>query len=317
MILCVTLNPCLDKSLIVPPWQPGEHQVRGREFGQVVGGKGVNVARGLLRLGRPARPALFLGGELGRLCARLLHEQDRCDPIITWTTAPTREILTVRTEHTAEQTAFFDPNPAILPHERADLEQQLAAALSDGAAWCAMSGSSPCAETDDFFAAMVRRAQRVGVRTLLDTYGASLAPALAAGPDVVKLNRAECEQALGLRLDRPAAVCRALEQLRTAGSRVAAITFGAQGMAAAWDDQVAAWQPPPLQVVNPIGSGDAMSAGLIDALVRGDDPRDALRWAMACAAANVQQWGACDFQRADADALLPRVAPCPLEHLVA
>ncbi len=317
MNFCVTLNPCLDKSLVVPPWQPGEHQVRGREFGLVVGGKGVNVARGLRRLGLAARPVLFLGGELGQLCDRLLREQDGFEPVVTWTAAPTREILTVRTEDTAQQTAFFDPNPAILPRERDDLEEKLAAAFRAGAAWCAMSGSSPCPATDDFYARVIRRAKGAGVRTVLDTYGACLAPALQARPDVVKMNRAECEEALGLRLEQPAAVRDALEQLRGRGIAIVAITFGARGMAGAWDDQIAAWQPPPIEVVNPIGSGDAMSAALIDALSRGDDPRESLQWAMACAAANVQRWVACDFRRADAAALLPGVAPCPLEHLVA
>ena len=61
MILCVTLNPCLDKTLTVPAWQPGD-SVRGRAVREVVGGKGNNVARALTRLGRPARPVTFLGG---------------------------------------------------------------------------------------------------------------------------------------------------------------------------------------------------------------------------------------------------------------
>ena len=144
MNLSVTLNPCLDKTLVVPAWTPGEHQVRGRALSQVVGGKGVNVARALCRLGCAAQPALFLGGELGQLCHRLLQEQDGFVPIVTWTQAPTREILTVRTEDTSEQTAFFDPNPAILPRERDELAEKLAYAFAEGVAWCAMSGSSPC-----------------------------------------------------------------------------------------------------------------------------------------------------------------------------
>ena len=160
MNLCVTLNPCLDKTLVVPPWTPGEHQVRGRSFGQVVGGKGVNVARALRRLRVRAQPALFLGGELGQLCQRLLREQDGFEPLVTWTQSPTREILTVRTEDTADQTAFFDPNPAILPGERDEFAEKLVDAFAAGVAWCAMSGSSPCRETDDLYAVLVRQARK-------------------------------------------------------------------------------------------------------------------------------------------------------------
>ncbi len=51
MILCVTLNPCLDKTLTVPDWKSGDN-VRGQAVREVVGGKGNNVARALARLGR-------------------------------------------------------------------------------------------------------------------------------------------------------------------------------------------------------------------------------------------------------------------------
>ena len=64
MILCVTLNPCLDKTLTVPAWRPGD-LVRGTAVREVVGGKGNNVARALGRLGRKPRPVTFLGGTVG------------------------------------------------------------------------------------------------------------------------------------------------------------------------------------------------------------------------------------------------------------
>ncbi len=316
MNLCVTLNACLDKTLVVPRWTPGEHQVRGRAFSQVVGGKGVNVARALRRLGHAARPALFLGGELGQLCLRLLREHDGFAPLVTWTESPTREILTVRTEDTADQTGFFDPNPAIELHERDALAEQLAGEFAGGVAWCAMGGSSPCPATDDLFATLVHRGRAAGVRTLVDTYGLSLNLALDAAPDVVKVNRRECEQALGIELSAPGAIRAALQQLLATGVTYAAITFGPRGMAAAWEGALVAWRPPPVELVNPIGAGDAMAAGLIDALSRGVDPSRAFRWAMACAVASVQHWGAGEFQRDEAEIMMPRLVECGLDELV-
>ncbi len=315
MVICVTLNPCLDKSLVVPPWQPGQHQVRGTAWGQVVGGKGVNVARGLTRLAVAARPALFLGGEMGHLCHRLLREQDGFDPIVAWTNAPTREILTVRTADTAAQTAFFDPNPTILAAERDDLEQQLLEAFSAGAAWCSMSGSSPCQVTDRFYATLVQRARQAGIRTLVDTYGPSLAAALEAGPEVVKMNRKECEEVVGRSLDSAAAIRDALAWIRAHGVSLAAITFGPRGVAAAWENQVVAWRPPPIQEVNPIGAGDAMAAGLIDALLREEDPARACRWGMACAISSVEHWVACDFHPGDAESICQQIEECSLSDL--
>ena len=315
MNLCVTLNPCLDKTLDVPAWKPGEHQVRGRAFGQVVGGKGVNVARALVRLGHTAQPALFLGGELGRLCERLLREQDGFEPLVTWTAAPTREILTVRTESSAEQTAFFDPSPTIAASERDAFVSQVTAAFSHGTRWCAMSGSSPCAVTDDVYAQLVRSARRSGVSTVVDTYGACFPLALAAAPDVIKLNCLECEQAFGTTLDTPAAIETAVRRIRGAGAGSVAITFGSRGMVAAWDEHLVAWKPPSVQLVNPIGAGDAMTAGIVDALSRGEDPGAAFRWGMACAVASVENWVACDFHPAEAKAMRARIAECSLQDL--
>src|SRR3954454_18790527 len=97
MILCVTLNPCLDKTLTVPAWQPGD-SVRGRAVREVVGGKGNNVARALTRLGRSARPATFLGGPVGSHCEGLLRRDDGLEPLVSPVASDTRVILTVRTQ---------------------------------------------------------------------------------------------------------------------------------------------------------------------------------------------------------------------------
>src|SRR5262249_19707908 len=103
MILCVTLNPCLDKTLTVPLWRPGD-LVRGVAVREVAGGKGNNVSRALRRLGRAPRPVTFLGGPVGSQCETLLRNEDGLDPLVVPTEAPTRVILTVRTEMSADQT---------------------------------------------------------------------------------------------------------------------------------------------------------------------------------------------------------------------
>ena len=142
MILCVTLNPCLDKTLTVPPWRPGD-LVRGPAVREVVGGKGNNVARALLRLGREPRPVTFLGGTVGTHCETLLRSDDGLDPFVVPTAAPTRVILTVRTEATAEQTAFFDPDPAITPDEAEALPRASRRRCAASVDAVTLSGSSP------------------------------------------------------------------------------------------------------------------------------------------------------------------------------
>jgi fructose-1-phosphate kinase PfkB-like protein len=224
--------------------------------------------------------------------------------------------LTIRTADTAEQTAFFDPDPSITPEESRQLTRQLQAAFAQGANWCVMSGSSPCDTTDRFFSELVAHAREAGVRTLVDTYGRSLTSALQSAPDVVKLNQKEWEQEKGVSLGSADTIRAALAGILRGGSAYAAITFGPRGVAAAWDDVVCAWKPPAVSVVNPIGAGDAMTAGIVDALSRGADPKTAFRWSIACAAASVEHWVACDVRRAEVESMQDRIVECSLDDLV-
>jgi len=158
MILCVTLNPCLDKTLTAPDWSPGD-DVRGTAVREVVGGKGNNVARALARLGRPARPATFFGGAVGDRCEALLRSGDGFDPLVTRTEAPTREILTVRSDRSAS-TAFFDPDPAVSPGEAEALLHRVEGALAVGGVEAlTLSGSSPSPATHGLFSDLIALAK--------------------------------------------------------------------------------------------------------------------------------------------------------------
>ena len=50
--------------------------------------------------------------------------------------------------------------------------------------------------------------------------------------------------------------------------------------------------PPEVEAVNPIGSGDSMLAGAVDAWLRGMGPESMIRHAMGCAVANALTWDA-------------------------
>src|SRR3954452_3726615 len=201
MILCVTLNPCLDKTLTVPPWKPGD-SVRGQAVREVVGGKGNNVARALARLGRRARPATFLGGPVGDHCAQLLRDRDGLDPLVVSAASPTRVILTVRTDGTAEQSAFFDPDPAVTQAESDALFHAVERALAEGGVEAlTLSGSSPSPATHGLYSDLIALARSRRVPIFLDSYGPALEAIWGFRPDVIQLNRREA--AAHLRIPKP------------------------------------------------------------------------------------------------------------------
>jgi 1-phosphofructokinase family hexose kinase len=294
MILCVTLNPCLDKTLTVPAWRPGE-AVRGRSVRAVVGGKGNNVARALSCLGRVARPVTFLGGDVGAHCRELLIDDDGLEPLVITTAAPTRVILTVRTEATPEQTAFFDPDPAVTPAEADALCGTVEAALATGEVEAlTLSGSSPSAATHGVYNELIGLCRTRGVPVFLDTYGPALDAIWGFWPDAIQLNRREAAAHLR-RTDgglTDAQIIALLDSWSRHGVRCAIVTNGPAPVFAKLDGRHYRACPPTIAAVNPIGSGDCLLAGITDAWLSRLDPEAMLRHGLACAVANALVWDA-------------------------
>ena len=291
MILCVTLNPCLDKTLTVPPWRPGD-LVRGTAVGNVVGGKGNNVARALRRLGRQPRPATFLGGATGAWCEAALRNDDGLEPLVVPTDAPTRVILTVRTESTTEQSAFFDPDPAITGPEAEAMLERLEQALARDVEALTLSGSSPATATHGLFSDVIPLARARRIPVFLDTYGPALEAIWGFWPTAMQLNRREAAAHLRKPQLSDEDAAGLLQSWSKHGVLCGIITDGPNPVAIAIRGRRYRAIPPRIQAVNPIGSGDSLLAGLVDGWLQQLEPEPLIRRAMACAVANAMVWDA-------------------------
>ena len=168
-------------------------------------------------------------------------------------------------------------------------------------------GSSPGPAADPLYARFVEAGRANSCLTFLDTYGQALRQGLAAGPDVLKINAAEAEGLLGRKVAGRAAEQQAARDLQAAGARIAVLTLGERGALLAADDGLWYATPPLVHALNPIGSGDAMTAGIVAGLLRGERAVGAFRLGMAAAAANTMTWAACRFDPADVERLAPQV----------
>ena len=99
MILCVTLNPCLDKTLTVRPWRPGD-LVRGTGGARSRRREREQCRSGPLEAGAEAAARHVLGRHGRHALPSPAGSDDGLDPIVVPTESPTRVILTVRTEST-------------------------------------------------------------------------------------------------------------------------------------------------------------------------------------------------------------------------
>lgn len=300
MILCVTLNPCLDKTLTVPPWRQGD-SVRGTAVREVVGGKGNNVARALARLGREVRPATFLGGPTGLHCETLLRQEDRLNPLAVRTASETRVILTVRTEGTAEQSAFFDPDPAVTADEAEEMFRGVEAALGEGTVTAmTLSGSSPSPATHGLYSDLISLANAKRVPVFLDTYGPPLDAIWGFWPQAIQLNRREASAHLRNADPTDREILTLLAGWAGHGVSLALVTQGPKPALVLLEGKEYQVHPPSIEVVNPIGSGDCLLAGLADGWLAGLRGEPLIRQAFGCATANALVWdaGAIDLEEA-------------------
>ncbi|WP_165222281.1 1-phosphofructokinase family hexose kinase [Aquisphaera insulae] len=312
MIVCVTLNSCLDKTLVVPEWQPGD-LVRGKSVREVVGGKGNNVARALKRLGRSARPATFLGGPVGRHCAELLRRDDGFDAIAVPTQSETREILTVLTEGTPNQTAFFDPDPAVTPREAEQFADEIEKALAGREVLAlTLSGSSPSPATHGLFSDLISLARARRIPVFLDTYGPALDAIWGFWPMALQLNRKEAAGRLRKTEVSDGDVLGLLADWSRHGVTCGVVTDGPRAVLAQIRDKRYRVIPPSIKVVNPIGSGDSLLAGLVDGWLNQLDPEAMLRRAVACAVSNALVWDAGAVNPDEVDRLADEIVVEPI-----
>jgi tagatose 6-phosphate kinase len=303
MILCVTLNPVLDTTFFVDEMRP-VYRTEAQRVTNVAGGKGDNVARALGVLGEPAHALVALGGGTGRHVADLLAAEGiAATP--AWMSGETRLQITV-IDRALEQRAFYAPAVPFTADDRVEFRRRFTDLLPGAAAVC-LCGSAPDAVAAALVPELLALARDRGLPTLLDSSGKGLRQGVTAVPRILKVNLAEAEALLGCRLMTPEEQVAALDALRGWGSDWAVLTLGELGALFAVGDRRWSARPPKVEAINPIGSGDALTAGLMAGLVRGLPPEECFRLGMATAVANTLTWEACRFNRADVEALLPQI----------
>ena len=282
MIATVTLNPALDKTMAIRGFAIGGTNRASIEQLDA-GGKGINVAKAARQLGCPAMALGFLAGANGRWIADALQAMGvLCD--FEWVPGETRVNLKIKDPVTGTETEINEPG---FPVGKGHVES-LKRKVEEIAGQCSVmvfSGSLPPGVPPEIYAEFIRIARNRGAQTILDTAGAALRFGIAAGPDLVKPNRAEAEEGLETRIDGEAALVGAARRFLEMGARVVVLSLGADGaLAVSQHEQWRAWSPPGA-ASSSIGAGDAMVAALAFAMTRGLALGDALRLATAAGAA--------------------------------
>ena len=307
MIVTVTLNAALDRSLTVPTLQLGQRH-RASSVLTLAGGKGINVARALKRLEVPVVATGLAGGRTGtRIVEELTAEAILNDFVRIREESRTSTLVVDPTSGT--QTEINEWGPKVTETELGILMDKLRY-LSRGAEAVVFAGSLPRGVNERFYAEAAREVGRRGVRVALDTEGEPLRLGLDAEPWLVSPNQHEAEQLVGQELFDDEDFVMALDAIAELGARNVHITLenGCFGLIRE-DRHVRRYRAvvPRLDPVSVVGAGDALLAQWVTATVDGESAEDALRLAAAAGAASVLEVGAGRFDPAEARRLATAV----------
>lgn len=301
MLLTVTLNPALDRTMIVPSFQLG---FRNRATDTVIlpGGKGVNVARAAKTLGRPVIATGFIGGRKGdQIVSDLNDEGILCDFVRV---AGESRISTAVVDPTTNMvTEINEQGPDIQPEDLSRLHEKLDF-LGKAADAVVFAGSVPPGLDDGCYAGLIAHVRKLGMKSFFYTYADPLRLGIKARPDYVFPTMVEAEKVIGYEftgLDDQLAAARTLREMGAA-SVVISHRYGCVallGEESAY--RVFLGRLPDVDVVSPLGWTDALIAGYAVRLLEGDSPVDCLRYGLGCGAANLVAWGAGVFSPADAE----------------
>jgi 1-phosphofructokinase family hexose kinase len=313
VIVTVTLNAALDRTLTVPNFQPG-HRHRASQGLTLAGGKGINIARALKRLDIPVVATGLAGGGTGtRIVEELTSE------------AILNDFVRIADE-SRTSTAVVDPmgssfteinewGPDVEPDELEILREKLRY-LARGADVVVFAGSLPRGVDVAFYAEVVREFNRAGVDTVLDSEGEPLRLGLESEPTIVSPNQHEAEGLVGQELNEPEDFLMALDSIGELGARNVLLTLeeGAYGFTRE-DRRSRRFRAdgPRLEIVSSVGSGDVLLAAFLAARLAQKPFDEALRAAVAAGAASTLEVGAGRFDPREASRLQTAVEVHELE----
>jgi 1-phosphofructokinase family hexose kinase len=297
MIITVTLNTAIDKTLSVPNFRLGRRH-RTVEQTTMPGGKGVNVARVLKTLGAPVIATGLAGGATGTRIVEQLTQLSVLSDFVR-IREESRTNTAVIDPTTGEQTEINERGPKVSEQE-CELFVDKLLYLAKGASLCVFAGSLPREVDIDIYARLIRELRRLGVSTVVDTDGDPLRRAVRAEPDVISPNVLESEELVGHEFNDDEDRIIAVREMSELGAREAIMTMP-DGCFAYMAADVPNGSPVlyrvrvPPGAVEPrasVGSGDAFLAGFVASRYAGKSTTECLAFGVACGAESTRHLGA-------------------------
>ena len=286
-IATLTLNPALDKSSATERLIP-EQKLRCSPMRLDAGGGGINVSKGIHKLGGESTAVFPVGGNNGKLLKELLAKSDIPISAVELS-GETRENISITETSSNIQYRFTLPGGE-LQEEHADACLQIIEKLQPD--YLVASGSLPPGLPETYYKKVAAFAKRINARLILDTSGEALLSAAEEGVYLLKPNLAELSALVGVeKLEMNQVDDAALGLIKKGACEVVVVSLGPQGCLLVTQDGFEHIPAPTVLKQSTVGAGDSMVAGMVWALNAGKSHREMAQIGVACGSAATMNKG--------------------------
>ncbi|MFZ5969416.1 MAG: 1-phosphofructokinase [Bacillota bacterium] len=288
MIITVTLNPAVDKTIILDRLQVGNVN-RIQQIREDAGGKGINVSKMIRNLNGETLATGFLGGNTGAFIRAELDKMGITHDFVEIDGNTRTNFKIVDTQNQA-YTDINGSGEALPQYALEQLENKMYGRMMESDV-IIFSGSIPQNVDKSIYAKWITKAKLKGVKTVLDADGDMLREGITAGPYMIKPNIHELERLLDKKLENVDDVIRASKCLLDYGIRIIAVSMGEQGSVFVTKENIIIAEALKVDVKSTVGAGDSMVGALAYGISHNMALEDAITLAIAAASASISNEG--------------------------
>ena len=288
MIYTVTLNPAIDKTVVIENFCPGAVNRIGM-LREDAGGKGINVSKCLKNLGADSTASVILAGDAGKRLEKMLGEMG-IPSLAVWAEGESRTNLKIVDPAKRENTDINEPGPAVSGELLEELKTKLGERILPGDL-VILSGSLPAGVDRGLYGNWTAYFRSLDARVYLDADGEPMKQGIVAVPYLIKPNDGELAALLGKeKLSREEMVWEGRRLLET-GIEEIVISMGAEGALFVSREGCYFASALPVEVKSTVGAGDSMVAAMAFGDVKNLSREEKIRLAVAMGTASVMQSG--------------------------
>ena len=281
MIYTVTFSPAIDYVVDLKSFNVGEINRTFLEK-SYPGGKGINVSMVLSNLGRGSVATGFLAGYTGDFIAKELEKHHVSCRFIE-VEGTTR--INVKIRCNGEETAINGQGPHIDDHKIEELIRRLESLSREDL--LVISGAIPSSLPSNIYELILARIVDNDVKFVVDSTKDVLMKTLKYHPLLVKPNKRELEDALGVKINSNEELVENAKKLLELGAQNVIVSLGGDGALLVGKTVEPIFLAAPKgKVVHTVGAGDSLVAGFIDEYLDSEDVISAFKHGVATGSAS-------------------------------